>query len=708
MAEPAEVVAVVADGMVEETAVSPPTVQSISPTITRLPSATPTHTSTPTNTPTATVTPTPTTQPTVTPPLIQIELISESETEGDAEKGLKIVNQMGGAVTAVAIEDDLAYLGIGLRLALADVSDPENPYVVSWSGILPELVEQISLDDDYIYVALGEAGLWIFDKSDISSKSPVGIVQTTNPARQFLVQDDLVFVADYLGGYGSDSDTNQVLSVVDMSNPPQPVEISTLPLPVPATKMEMVDEYLYISFYHAGDENTLWIVDISDPTQLKMVTAVPELSGRDMTQIETGELLVLSDKLIRVDTNEPINPKIIEESQRMIGYDTLSSINRSGNNVFAMNVVGDAGYCSGNLLAYDITRINNLQSLSQLYTRCNVREVVVSNDYLYMATDHGLAIVDIKSPAETSYIGNLPTIPPLDQIDIGDFLFGVGDLGGIFTFSIENLEQQLPLIGEYKTNYSVNDFVANGTRVYIATYWDQIVAIDFTTLDDPQELHITEPNYVIEKSDSLVLEGEYIYVALDWNLGVFDAITLEWLGENNAGSYGGYNSFIVDGNILWIWKRIDGDGVILAEDVTDPKNVKQIGFLPHKGSELLIDQGFLYTLAGTDCEYIPHYRGCKDNTLSIIDIANPSQMMLLSTLPIYGDLQGMVKADDTMILFGDDMWVIDVKEPRQPRVINQLETPGFAMDTRIKDDLIYTTIGAGGILILRMDESLQP
>ena len=128
---------------------------------------------------------------------------------------------------------------------------------------MPELVEQISLDDDFIYVGLGEAGLWIFDKSDISATVPVGTVQTTNPARQFLMKDDLAFVADYGDPYISDSATNQMLSVVNVSNPTQPLEISLFSLPAPATKIEMVDEYLYISFNYSSDEkNTLWVVDI--------------------------------------------------------------------------------------------------------------------------------------------------------------------------------------------------------------------------------------------------------------------------------------------------------------------------------------------------------------------------------------------------------------------------------------------------------------
>ena len=198
---------------------------------------------------------------------------------------------------------------------------------------------------------------------------------------------------------------------------------------------------------------------------------------------------------------------------------------------------------------------------------------------------------------------------------------------------------------------------------------------------------------------------KYIYVALDGNLGTFDSTTLEWLGEDKSGSYGGYDSFTVDKNILWMWKRIDEVEMVLAEDVTDPKNVKQISSFPHEPSKLLVDQGFLYTLAGTDCEYLPNYRGCRDNTLSIIDINNPTQMMLISTLPIFGDLNGMAKADDTMILFGDDVWLIDVNDPTQPRVINQLEMPGFAMDAVIRDDLIYITTGAGGLLILSINES---
>lgn len=116
--------------------------------------ATATNTPAPTNTATATLTPI----PTVTPPFTQLEPFSQTEDMGEVE--LEIVNQIGGAVMAVDVQDNLAYLGIGSRLAVADISDQTQPKVIFWSSILPDVATQITLRDGLAYVAIMTPKNW--------------------------------------------------------------------------------------------------------------------------------------------------------------------------------------------------------------------------------------------------------------------------------------------------------------------------------------------------------------------------------------------------------------------------------------------------------------------------------------------------------------------------------------------------------------------
>ena len=59
-----------------------------------------------------------------------------------------------------------------------------------------------------------------------------------------------------------------------------------------------------------------------------------------------------------------------------------------------------------------------------------------------------------------------------------------------------------------------------------------------------------------------------------------------------------------------------------------------------------------------------------------------------------------------MFLVGDDLKVVDVSQPDSPRFVGSFPTPGEAHAATTSHDLIYVADGAGGVLILRMNESL--
>lgn len=143
---------------------------------------------------------------------------------------------------------------------------------------------------------------------------------------------------------------------------------------------------------------------------------------------------------------------------------------------------------------------------------------------------------------------------------------------------------------------------------------------------------------------------------------------------------------------------------MLAIDVTNPEQVEQIGFLYESTVplrlKLLADQGFVYAILGTECSYAT----CEENLLRITDATNPSQMVPVATMNIADEIWNMAKFGNMLVLIGDDLWLVDVSDPRQPQMIGQFQTPGYAQDAIIRDGLIYVADGAGGLLVLRLAE----
>ncbi len=73
-------------------------------------------------------------------------------------QNVELVGQIGGPVRAVAVQGRYAYIGVGPRLVVVDVSNPAAPRKVGESGVLPETVLGVAVSGAYAYVADGGCG----------------------------------------------------------------------------------------------------------------------------------------------------------------------------------------------------------------------------------------------------------------------------------------------------------------------------------------------------------------------------------------------------------------------------------------------------------------------------------------------------------------------------------------------------------------------
>ena len=102
----------------------------------------------------------------------------EAVVSQDRSRNVQLVGQIGGDTNAVAVRDHYAYIGIGPRLVILDVSNPALPTVVGKTDVLPGNAEGVALAGDYAYVAAGGDGLRIIDVSDPGAPSEAGFYNT--------------------------------------------------------------------------------------------------------------------------------------------------------------------------------------------------------------------------------------------------------------------------------------------------------------------------------------------------------------------------------------------------------------------------------------------------------------------------------------------------------------------------------------------------
>ena len=128
---------------------------------------------------------------------------------------VELVGQVGGPIFAVDVQGQYAYVGIGPRLTVLDVSDPTRPAVVGQSNVLPYTVRDIHIAGHYAYVIVWYSGLRIIDISDPAIPIEVGAYQPPGFAEAVYVAGHYAYVAAQTAG----------LRVIDVSDPAAPVEV---------------------------------------------------------------------------------------------------------------------------------------------------------------------------------------------------------------------------------------------------------------------------------------------------------------------------------------------------------------------------------------------------------------------------------------------------------------------------------------------------
>ena len=129
-----------------------------------------------------------------------------------AQGRLERVGQLGGPSIAVAASPGRAYLGVGPRLLVFDVSDPSNLRLLGQTDVLPDIALSLDVEADFAYAAAGYSGLLVIDVRNPEAPAHIGGCDTPDRAWDLDVFESFAYVASGGGG----------LQVIDVSDRPIP------------------------------------------------------------------------------------------------------------------------------------------------------------------------------------------------------------------------------------------------------------------------------------------------------------------------------------------------------------------------------------------------------------------------------------------------------------------------------------------------------
>jgi hypothetical protein len=113
---------------------------------------------------------------------------------------LKLISQLGGGVWAVDVQGQVAYVGVGPRLWVLDTSSSELK-VLGQSEVLKGKVRGVEVRDNYAYLATEgyDEELVILDISDPVQPLRVSSLDAPSTARYLRLEGDRVYMATHTG-----------------------------------------------------------------------------------------------------------------------------------------------------------------------------------------------------------------------------------------------------------------------------------------------------------------------------------------------------------------------------------------------------------------------------------------------------------------------------------------------------------------------------
>ena len=444
-------------------------------------------------------------------------------------------------------------------------------------------VHDIVIKDDYIYVAKLDKGIDILNKSDLTK---VGTTFTTNgKSIKMIISDNKLVVANKEDG----------VLVLDISTPTQLKEFAKFNASGDTTSVDIYNGYSY----SANGFNGVVISDITKPNSMEdMVYNTQKVSGKTNSVLVDGNTTYFTytnssgvesgtqGGIVITDLSNLQKPEYKKSFKILDNVNTLTLTKKDINgtkkeNLALQNVTFDG---------------DNNRSIT------NANQVLVQNGLAYTVDDYGLIIYDLDNNISlgsyrtfdidenedyvTSSAKSIQIVTDISIYDswsedsvnyskvavVGNGWGSVALLDISDSSSIEVIYDDLlaEAYENYSYYYSIYSYVKDGT-LYIATYQNQIIKIDLSTLD----VMTIDFNLTKQQITSFVFDNNYTYVSAGYD-GVFILDENNMYDENNKtiilGSYD-TPDFVWftkrEGDLLYVADSYDG---IIVLDISDKSN----------------------------------------------------------------------------------------------------------------------------------------
>ena len=605
---------------------------------------------------------------------------------------LKVVGQVGGPTQAVDIFGSYAYIGVGYRLVVLDVTHPDTLRELGATEPLGYYVEDIAIWGNHAYVAAGGAGLYIVDISNPSYPTITGSYDTRGYAEALVVSGNYVFVADGPAG----------LRVIDVTDPTNPVERSSVYSLNYLFDVAIEGETAYLAAVGAG----LLTASISNPAK-PVETGCFDTPGYAYGVAVSGNIAYIADGwdgLRIIDVSNTVQPKEIGS------YDTQGwafSVAVAGSEVF----VNDACY---GLSIIDVSNPANPRELGsfELYVQSTPSlpvNLVLDGNLAYVADrNQGLHILDVSQPAQTARVGFYAPMGFADDVALtGNYACVAAGYHGLRIIDISQPAYPRE-IGFYDTKDYALSVAAAGDYVYVGT----TSRLHIVSITDPSHPERVYP--IIEGKDKqhflnsspiqdVFVYQDIVYLADEWGLGLIDVsnpqapsiLSFLDLHGNESGMSATFGVGVF-GDIACVAQEGKGLAIVNVSDPYNPELIKQYKPLTlGNTADVILDGSTAYVF--------------NTRAISVFDITDPANpkskgVYRQSSETSTQQPQRLALAGSTVYVSNGAAGLLAVDASNPDKLASEEIIPlpgGYATGIAADEEVIAVACGDGGLFVVQ-------
>ena len=554
------------------------------------------------------------------------------------------VGQWGGACNACAVSGNRAYIGMGPRLAILDISNPSAPALLGVSQVLPYPALGVVVSGNYAYVADNSAGLQIINISNPASPSLVGgyqifgawaysvalsgnyayvggvgaglqIINVSNPAHPTYVGEwydpnGYAYGVAVSGNYAYVAEPQAGLQVINVANPSSPIRVGGYDTSGYAWGVAVSGGYAYVA-----DSAGLQVIDISTPASPTRVGGCDTGGGAVGVAI-AGNYAYVADGdagLQVIDISTPASPN------RVGGYDTSAD-------ACVVAVSGNYAYVADDfagLQVIDVSSPANPTRAGGYDTGGDAYGVAVSGNYAYVANNAaGLQVLNISDPTSPSPAGACSLGGAGSGIAVvGNYAYVADGRAGLQVVNISNPASPTCVGGcANDTNGYAYGVAVSGNHAYVADAYPGLQVIDISNPASPTRVGGC-PNDTNGFAQGVAVSGNYAYVADYCGLQVIDVsnpATPTRVGGCSNDTNGCAVGVAVSGNYAYV---ADSGAGLQVINISNPASPTRVGGCA----------GYAYGVAVSgNYAYVTGYPA-----LQVIDVSNPASPVRVGECSMY-------------------------------------------------------------------------